>query len=141
MLNYFAKNISYLRKIRKLSQEDMATGIGVQRSTWSNYENGRTEPNFETMMSIIKFFDVSADTILGTDIEKSKSTEQKATATTLTTATRPANSLSYMQESRPSQFMEDPVAYETALWLVLQELRRNTEKLDQLSKAIAKQKR
>ena len=69
MLNYFAKNISYLRKIRKLSQEDMATGIGVQRSTWSNYENGRTEPNFETMMSIIKFFNVSADTILGTDIE------------------------------------------------------------------------
>ncbi|MBS1642372.1 MAG: helix-turn-helix transcriptional regulator [Bacteroidetes bacterium] len=66
---YLGKNLLYLRKLRKLQQSEMPENIGISRATWSDYENGRTEPNLETVVKISEFFGISLDTLIITDIE------------------------------------------------------------------------
>lgn len=67
-MNNFAKNILYLRKKRKLTQAEMPDLTGVSRVTWSNYENGNTEPDIATLLNISKAFNVSIDYILKEDL-------------------------------------------------------------------------
>ena len=67
-MNFFAKNILYLRKKRKHTQAEMPALIAVGRATWSNYENGLTEPDFDKLIGIAKFFKVSIDDLLTVDI-------------------------------------------------------------------------
>lgn len=54
-----------LRKIRNLSQNDVAKAIGVSQVTYSNYENGRRTPSNFTLLSLSKFFNVTTDYLLG----------------------------------------------------------------------------
>ena len=61
-------NIQFLRKKRKLKQDEMPDLLGVGRSTWSNYENGLTEPDLKTLMNISKFFGVSIDDLLSKNL-------------------------------------------------------------------------
>lgn len=67
-MNFFAKNILYLRKKHKHTQAEMPALIAVGRATWSNYENGLTEPDFDKLIGIAKFFKVSIDDLLTVDI-------------------------------------------------------------------------
>jgi len=67
-MNFFAKNILFLRKKHKYTQAEMPALIGVGRATWSNYENGLTEPDFDKLIGIAKLFNVTIDDILTVDI-------------------------------------------------------------------------
>ena len=67
-MNFFAKNILFLRKKHKYTQAEMPALVAVGRATWSNYENGLTEPDFDKLIGIAKFFNVSIDDLLTTDI-------------------------------------------------------------------------
>lgn len=61
----FADRLSVLRKIKKLSQEDVAQALGIARQSLSLYENGERVPNIETLAEMARFFNVSADYLLG----------------------------------------------------------------------------
>lgn len=63
-----AQNIKYLRKKEKLSQQDLATELGIPRTTLGDYERGNTEPNIELMVAISKFFEVTIDELLTEDL-------------------------------------------------------------------------
>lgn len=52
------------------TQEDIAKGIGVSRARYSHYENGRSEPDMETLQKISRFFNVSIDFLLGESDEQ-----------------------------------------------------------------------
>lgn len=66
------KRILGLRHEKDLTQQDVANGIGILRSTYAHYEIDRREPNNETLGKIAKFFDVSTDFLLGlTELRKS----------------------------------------------------------------------
>lgn len=65
---HFGKNIKQLRKRRKRTQEDVATGLNMKRSTLSGYENDVAEPGLETLMSLSKYFGISIDTLVNTDL-------------------------------------------------------------------------
>lgn len=67
-MNYFKKNIRYLRETLKLKQDEMLAGTGIKGGTWSNYENGRTEPGIDTMITISKFFGVELSDLIETDL-------------------------------------------------------------------------
>ena len=54
-----------LRKEKNLSQKIVADAIGISLSAYSNYEQGIREPSLEIFARICKFFDVSADYLLG----------------------------------------------------------------------------
>lgn len=61
---FFSKNIALLRKRKRFSQEDLSSSLDIPRSTWSGYERGIAQPNFETLIKIAEFFKVSIDNIL-----------------------------------------------------------------------------
>jgi transcriptional regulator with XRE-family HTH domain len=64
------KNISILRKLRDVSQEELASAIGVGRTTITNYESGKSEPNLKKIIDMSKKLDVSIEDLLLKDLSK-----------------------------------------------------------------------
>lgn len=69
MGDYFNKNLRWAREQKGLSQKDVAEKIGVAKSTYSLYESGSREPNVQTIKKIADVLGVSADELLGINIE------------------------------------------------------------------------
>lgn len=69
-MSIFSDNIRVLRNKKKLSQHSFAESLGLSRVRYSKYEDGRSEPPFEVLISISKFFHVSIDLLLTVDIRK-----------------------------------------------------------------------
>ena len=69
-MSIFSDNIRFLRSKRNLSQQSFAESIGMSRVRYSKYEDGRSEPPYEILISISKFFNVSIDLLLTLDIKK-----------------------------------------------------------------------
>ena len=63
--NYFCANLLFLRESAKLKQADIEARTGIKRNTWSNWENGKSEPSQENLFKIADFFNVSTDYLLG----------------------------------------------------------------------------
>ncbi|MBR8660726.1 helix-turn-helix domain-containing protein [Brevibacillus sp. NL20B1] len=53
------------RTLRKIRQEDVATKIGIARTTYAMYEQNKREPDNETLQKLADFFGVSVDYLLG----------------------------------------------------------------------------
>lgn len=56
-----------LRKIQKMTLKDLGKRVGLSESTISLYENGKREPDLETLQHFADIFHVSVDFILGRD--------------------------------------------------------------------------
>ena len=69
MLNNLPKNLCYLRKKKGLTQEQLQPYLGFTRSTWSNYENGISDPSIDDLVKISSFFGVSVGEIVQEDLE------------------------------------------------------------------------
>ena len=65
---FFAKNIQFLRKKMGLTQIDLTKYIDVTRTTWGNYENNVSEPDLRKLYEIAKFFEVTMDKLLCSDL-------------------------------------------------------------------------
>ncbi|MFN0214167.1 MAG: XRE family transcriptional regulator [Saprospiraceae bacterium] len=78
----FAANLKYLRKKRNESQELVAERIGINRSTYADYEKGRSEPIASVCLKIADYFTVSMDDLLKSDLGaplfQRKSTQQSS---------------------------------------------------------------
>ena len=67
----FSKRLIELRKAKDITQEQLAELVGISRSAISLYEIDKREPDFDTLRILAKFFDTSADYLLGlTDVKK-----------------------------------------------------------------------
>ena len=64
-----------LRKSRGFSQQQIADELGISRQTYSNYELGKREANYDTLRKLADYFHVSVDTLLGTDSAGQKAPE------------------------------------------------------------------
>lgn len=60
----FSEVIRMLRKKDSLKQTDLATKLGIDRSSISNYENGNRTPSPEFLISLSEHFNVSIDFLL-----------------------------------------------------------------------------
>ena len=56
-----------LRKLNKLTQEEVAKTLNVSRATYNGYELGKYEPNIESLCILANLYNVSLDTLLGRD--------------------------------------------------------------------------
>ncbi|WP_425595529.1 helix-turn-helix domain-containing protein [Priestia flexa] len=65
MFIIFGKRLATLRKEKGISQYEFADRIGFSRGQVANYEQGKREPDYETLQKIADFFDVSTDYLLG----------------------------------------------------------------------------
>ena len=59
-----AKNLLELRKLHKMSQEELADRIGVSRQTLSKYETGESLPDIERCKAIADVLGVSIDDLV-----------------------------------------------------------------------------
>lgn len=59
------EKLKSIRKSKNLSQKIVANNLGITLSAYSNYEQGIREPSISMIIKICKFFNVSADYLLG----------------------------------------------------------------------------
>lgn len=67
-MNYFAKNLKYLRRARDLSQEELGKKVGLNRGNIASYEKGSAEPNMTNLSKIGKFFKVDLGDLIEEDL-------------------------------------------------------------------------
>lgn len=58
------EQLKLLRKRLKWTQADVASRIGVDRSTYTKYENGQSEPSLDIIQRLADLFEVSIDTLI-----------------------------------------------------------------------------
>lgn len=64
-MDEFGATLKSIREGKGLNQDELAKKLKISRATLSDYERGKTEPNFSTLVSIAKFFHISVDNLLG----------------------------------------------------------------------------
>lgn len=72
MLPVILKN---LRKRKNVTQIQLAAAIGVSPGNVGDWETGKSHPNYMALIRLVKFFDVSADILLGLGEEGTFSTK------------------------------------------------------------------
>ena len=73
----FRITLKSIRENAGLSQNDLAKNLGCAQSTVGMWESGKREPNFEKLVIIADYFDISVDFLLGREKSKDDSGEQK----------------------------------------------------------------
>lgn len=64
----FGEVLKGLRAGQNLTQSEFAKIIGVSRSTIGMYEQGKREPDFETMERVADYFNVPLETFTGKNV-------------------------------------------------------------------------
>ena len=68
MDNKFVYNLKSIRKLSGLTQKQVAAKLEVVESCYANWEQGRTEPNIETLRRLCVLFDVTLDELINGDL-------------------------------------------------------------------------
>lgn len=61
MSKEIGQKLKHLRKSRKITQQEVAEKVGLQRSTLSNYEIGRRSPHIKELQKLAEAFGVGLD--------------------------------------------------------------------------------
>jgi len=67
---FLSSNIKFLRKRMERTQDDVATSLGMKRSTLSGYENGIAQPAMEALIAFSNYFKIAIDTLIRVDLSK-----------------------------------------------------------------------
>lgn len=67
MKNLFAKRLKECRMAKGLTQKQFAEEIGYTRSHVNNWETRGTQPDYDTLIIIAKYFNETVDYMLGLD--------------------------------------------------------------------------
>lgn len=62
-MNYFAKNLKFLREKKNIDQQKVADDLNIPRSTYSCWETGIRTPKIEQILEIANYFNVDMDII------------------------------------------------------------------------------
>ena len=65
MASEFGEILKRLREEKNLKQSDLGAILNVANNTISSWERGNSEPNLEQLRQLAKFFNVTADYLLG----------------------------------------------------------------------------
>lgn len=66
-MNRFSERLRYLRKINGVTQAELSRYLGYGYTAVSNYENAEHQPDYNTLMKIAEYFNVSIDFLMGAD--------------------------------------------------------------------------
>lgn len=59
------ENLKKLRESLSMKQEEFGASVGVKKSTYSNYETGKTQPTSDFWISVATTYEVSIDYLMG----------------------------------------------------------------------------
>ncbi len=65
----FAKRLEYLLEVEDIKQKELASVLGKEVSTVSNYIQGVTKPSFDTLIKIADILEVSLDDLVDRQVE------------------------------------------------------------------------
>jgi len=65
VMNMISSRISEIRQQKGLTQADIARYLKVTQQTYSSYETGKRQMNYETLCMLADFYEVSTDYLLG----------------------------------------------------------------------------
>ncbi len=63
-MNVVNTSIKELRKKKNMTQDELAEKLNVTRQAVSNWENGKTQPDVETLTQLAEVFEVSVERII-----------------------------------------------------------------------------
>lgn len=66
----FSEFLFSLRRNKTLKQSQVADFVGVSRTTYSDWERGKTEPSLTHLVRLSEFFKISLDELIGSNSEK-----------------------------------------------------------------------
>ena len=66
-MSVFSDRLRQLRKVREVTQAQLAAAIGITDRACRRYEAGENEPTLSVIQGIADFFDVSVDFLMGRD--------------------------------------------------------------------------
>ena len=66
-----SENLLTLRKMKKLSQEQVAEAVGVSRQAYTRWEKGETVPDIKNCAALADFYEVSLDELVNFSGQKS----------------------------------------------------------------------
>jgi len=64
MNSSFNKNLIEARKLRELTQKEVANSLKVAEYTYANWEQGRAEPSISDLQKLCEILDISANELL-----------------------------------------------------------------------------
>ena len=67
VVSMLAENLTLLRNIRGMTQEEVAEVVGISRQPYSKWEQGKTIPDIEKCGRLAKFYGVSIDALVHQD--------------------------------------------------------------------------
>lgn len=67
---FVGEKLKFARLNAGYTQKQMSENIQIRQAQLSKIENGKQEPDLETLGQLIDFYEVSADWVLGTGITK-----------------------------------------------------------------------
>lgn len=53
--------LKFLRKAEGLTQEEIAKKLNISRVNYTRYETGKVRPDYETLIKIADYYDISLD--------------------------------------------------------------------------------
>ena len=59
------KKLKELRKSMGLTQDELAKKLAISRVNYTRYETGAVRPDYETVIKIADFYDISLDELFG----------------------------------------------------------------------------
>lgn len=59
------ENLKNLRKSMGLTQQQVADKLNISRVNYTRYETNASNPDFQTLVALADFYDVSLDLIFG----------------------------------------------------------------------------
>ncbi len=68
-MNYFSKNLLFLRKRNDVTQAELALQLNNGQSTIAGWESGNYEPKLSEILIISRFFDISLDDLIKADLK------------------------------------------------------------------------
>lgn len=82
VLSEFRERLRILRESRELTQSELGQVLRVSKQTISNYENGISAPDQETLGRLADYFGVSTDYLLGRTDDPGRPAKDSATSNT-----------------------------------------------------------
>ena len=61
-------NLKKIRLSKEKTQTEVAQAVNLTQFTYSNYENGKTEPNIETLINLANYYKVTIDELVGHEV-------------------------------------------------------------------------
>ena len=66
-MSSLSQKITSLREDKNLKKKDLAKILNVSAPCISQYESGKSEPSYDTLILLSQYFDVSIDYLLGNE--------------------------------------------------------------------------